>query len=308
MRLGLTWVGVLLLLPSLLSPQAREATYLTFVARQSNDIYVRDLRRDEVLLEIDGERVEVRYLGFQDVDCATAILIENSPRTAQYAVSSPHRGQINTVDRVRFGLMEGILGQWTTLGPVLLAEFREEFTVLQDFTEIEDNLVLALNRMKPKVAFIDFDQIQIGRMLGRAVDLLRERPERRKVLVLFTTTIDRETINNLDEYRAMFRYAGIDLYIVSFAPRFTSGTLYSAEEKSNFPSLSKLVGETSGKLYLSGEHVFVSEFMEDLAARLTNTYTIGFYVQPREEPTEHSVKVEVERPKIRVSSRETLVF
>ena len=67
----------------------RQARFLNFSVKHKNGIYVRDLKREEVKLYLDEEPVEIRYFGYQNVDTAFAILIENSPRTARYNVSRP---------------------------------------------------------------------------------------------------------------------------------------------------------------------------------------------------------------------------
>ena len=60
-------------------------------------------------------------------------------------------------------------------------------------------------------------------MLGRGVDLLKDRSERRKILVLFTAVVDRESYKNLEEYRQLLRHENVDVYVVSFARRFPTG-------------------------------------------------------------------------------------
>ena len=76
----------------------RQGIYLTFSARDQNRIYYRDLKEEEVALYLDEQPVEIRYFGSRKVSTAFAFIIENSPRTAQFARSMPQRGQNNIVD------------------------------------------------------------------------------------------------------------------------------------------------------------------------------------------------------------------
>jgi hypothetical protein len=287
---------------------SKKAQYLHFSAKHRNGVFLRDLKADEILLSIDGNPVEIRYFAKESPDTSFVILMENSPRTAQYAVSLPQHGQVNTIDRVRHSLMDGILEQFAVRGAVMLSEFYKEFTVLQDFTGQDYLLTLATQRMKPNVAFVDREDIPVGRMIGRAVDVLKARSEKRKVLLVFTTYMDRQTLQDLNEYQDLLRFSDIDLFIVSFASKNTSGTSYSGVQKGSSIAFKRLVGETGGEFYLSGDHVYLYEFMEDLTSRLLNAYTIGFYVHPGEEPVPHSVDISFARDKYRVSHKKQLVF
>ncbi len=296
-------------LTTALEAESRQPRFLTFSAKDRNGIFLRDLKAAEVTLRIGNKPVEVRYFGYRDVDTALAFLIENSPRTAQYNVSMPQFGRINIVDQVRYTLSGGYLQNIVENGAAMIAEFHRELTVLQDFTSDEYLLSAALDKMKPNVASLDKENIPIGRMIGRGVDMLRARPEKRKALVLFTTVVDRDSINHLDEYEEMLRFFDVDLYVVSFARgRNASGFGSTHAEKINSLFFRRLTEETSGKLYLTGEYVFLDEFMDDLRTRLANSYTLGFYVDPVEERTEHEVELTIDRPKCEANYRKKLVF
>ncbi len=290
-----------------LSGESRTARFLTFSAKDRNGIFLRDLKPQEVTLTVGKQPVEVRYFGYRDVDTAYAFLIENSPRTAKYNVSMPQFGQINPVDQVRYSLSGDYLQSLVEGGAALVAEFYKELTILQDFTGDEYLLSNALNRMTPNAAGFDKENIPVGRMIGRGVDLLRERPEKRKVLVLFTTIVDRESLGHMDEYQAMLRLYDIEFFAVSFASR-PGGPGRSHPEQANAFFFKRLTDETAGRFYLTGEYVFLSEFMDDLLSRLQHSYTLGFYVEPGEQRTEHEIDIKIDRPKCDVSVRRKLVF
>ncbi len=287
---------------------SRQARYLNFSAVNKHGIFLRDLDPSEVKLLIDQRLVEIRFLGSQNVSTATVFLIENSPRTAQYNVSMPHLGRINTIDRVRFHLMDGFIESMVKVGPVLIAEFYRELELLHDFTDRDYSLVEALRRLKPKVAYLDKENIPVARSIGWGADLLRNRPEKRKLLVLFTTVVDRESLANLDEYREMLRDLDLDLYVVSFASRASGGIGYTHTERANRFFFKELTDETSGRFYLSGEYAYNYEFLEDLRARLTNLYTIGFYVQPSPKPETHKIRLEIDRPGCDITHRKVLIY
>lgn len=289
--------------------EPRQPRFLTFSAKDGNGIFLRDLKSGEVKLRIGKKPVEVRYFGYRDVDTALAFLIENSPRTAQYNVSMPRHGRVNIVDQVRYSLGGGYLQTVVESGTVMLAEFHRDLKVIQDFTGDEYLLSNALNRMKPNVASLDKENIPIGRMIGRGVDMLRARPEKRKALVLFTTTVDHESIKHLHEYEEMLRLFDVDLYVVSFASGRSGSTFGRTHaEQVNAFFFRRLTEETSGKLYLTGEYVFLDEFMDDLRTRLENSYTVGFYVDADQERSEHEVELTINRPKCEANYRKKLVF
>ena len=307
------WLSLIPLVPLLAGitfpPEAsdRQARFLNFSVKQKSGIYVRDLKQEEVKLHLDQEPVEIRYFGYQNVDTAFAIIVENSPRTARYNVSRPHYGEVNIIDIVRYYLVDEIIPAVAELGEVWIGQFYQELETVHDFTDQDWELIQSIHDMKPRPRGLDLENIPVGRFLGRGVDILRTRSEKRKVLMLVTATADRESLKNLDEYRDMLRITDIDLYVVSFGPRVTSPGS-SSPARFNPYYFRQLVSETGGKFYLSGEYVFPSEFMNDLITTLSNSYTIGFYVHPGSPPSTRSVQLEVAREKIKIQHRKTLVF
>ncbi len=313
--LGSRFFSPILVTVALIGPAVAEALagggeprYLNFTAKDRHGIYLRNLEREEVSLWLDGEPIEVGYLGYRNVDTAFCLLIENSHRTAQFKESLPQWGQVNLIDRVRNSLTDGFLMTIVETGSVMLAEIGLDRRVLQDFSRNDDELSYALRLMKPHPSSTERRDIQLGRHLSWALDVMRERREKRKIIVLFTTTVDRESLPNLNEYKDMFRLSDAELYVVSFALARPTGSQYSAEEKLNRHFFKQLAESTAGKLYLSGEHVFVEEFMNDLVTRLANSYTAGFYVDPEEERRERKVRLFVRDKKVKVTHRKTITF
>jgi hypothetical protein len=288
--------------------QAREVRFLTFSAVNRYGIFLRDLEQNEVQLKLDGKKVDVGYLSSGGTDTAVAIFLENSPRTAENSVSIPQYGQINLIDRVRYELLDDFFPPLCRIGHVMLAEFFEQIHILRDFTDDESYLLDALNKLQPHANGVVLDQIRVGRVIGRGVDILKARPERRKVLFLVTRTVDRESARNLEEYELMLRNTGVDVFVLSLAPRFMSGPGRSFGERVNTYFFENLVKETAGRAYLAGEYKFIEDAFTDLKGRLLNTYTIGFYVEPGPKVKDHEVEIRVSREKCRVTCRKYLVY
>ena len=307
-RFSLTAAMTALLLGSVVLGAQRQSIYLTFSARDQNRIYFRDLKKEEVALYLDEQPVEIRYFGYRKVSTACAFIIENSPRTAQFPRSMSRWGQNNIVDGVIYGLMDGVFPPLVEMGPVLLAEFYEEFAIVQNFTEDDYMLEDALVRMQPNWSGLNKENIPVARMLGRGVDLLKDRNERRKILVLFTAVVDRESYKNLEEYRLLLRDENIEIYVVSFARRFASGIGITFEQRMNTYYFRNLVQETSGHFYISEELAYLDDVLVDLKARLANSYTLGFYVESGDEPSEHKVEIKILRGKSDITHRPILIY
>jgi hypothetical protein len=303
------WVGLLATPPTdLIAQSGQEARYLTFVAHDRNGIYLRQLKLDDVTLFLNEEPVPVAYLGSENVETAYAFVIENSPRTAPHPVSNPRWGMVNIVDQIRYHMVGGFFRPLVKRGPVMVSQFYKELEVLQDFTTDDFQLEDVVYRMEPNFARVDRENIPVARALARGVDMLRQRKEKRKALILFTTTVDRDSYQSRDEFAEMLKTTDVELYIVSFAPRFPTGSGLTFEEKMNRFYFLHLTKETSGKLYLSGEYAYIPTFMDDLKTRLSHGHTIGFYVRPGTEPEEHKVRIRVRDDKVKVTHRETLVY
>ncbi len=307
-RSGLTLLAALLQFGSPAWANPSEVEYLSFSARDKNEIYVRDLEIGEVELLIDQKPVPIRQLGYKNTPTAFLFLMENSPRTALYPVSVPQLGQINTIDHLRYQLVSGFFWPLLEVGPVMLVHFYQDFEILQDFTEQVYQLEDSLLRMEPNFMGLDRENIPVARMIGRSMDRLLQRPERRKILVLFTATVDRESYKSLEEYRQLLRMSDVELYVVTFAARFPSTTGAGFEQTMNGYYFQNLVKETSGKLYFTEQLSYLEDSLLDLRSRLTNSYTIGFNVEPASEPTEHEVQITIDRDKSEVNHRKVLIY
>jgi hypothetical protein len=286
----------------------QEAHFVHFTAKDQNEVYLRDLRIDEVRLWLDELPVELAYLGYRNVDTAFVFLIENSPRTAPHAVSLPRRGQVNAVDQLRYALGDDFLRPLVQQGPVLLAEFYQEIEILQDFTQDDYSLEIGLLKLKPNSLVADTENIAVGRSLARAVDWMGSRTERRRIVVLVTASVDRDSYKHLEEYQQMLSRSGVELYVVSFAPKAPSGGSFSFNEKMNRYFFNNLTRATSGKTYISGDYVYLSTLLLDLKARLSNHYTVGFYVEPEPEVKEHALEIKVRRDRVKVFHRRNLLY
>ncbi len=286
----------------------REAVFFSFSAKDRHDIFVRNLKRGEVTVLVDGEPAEVRFFAYQDVRTAVALVLENSPRTAKYRKSHPQFGRVNLLDRIRFRLLDDFLEPLVGTSKVLVADFYKDLEIREHFTDDLYALRAALDAMEPNVAFVDKERIPVGRMLARSVRLLAERPERRKVLVFFTTTIDTESVADLEEYQEMLRYSDVDVFVVSFAHRNVGGAGYSHAERVNRFYFRKLTEETSGELFLAGEYVFLDELMNQLRGRLEHVYTVGFYARPERHPTARQLEVQLARERCDVRHRRTIYY
>jgi len=288
---------------------SRQPRFITFAAKEKSGIYLRNLKLSEVSLLVDNQPVKVSYLGYKNVETAISFIMENSPRTAPHSVSMPQWGKINPIDQIRYQLVSDYFDQLVKNGTVMIAEFSKETKLLQDFTNDEFQLEDAVNRMTPNSLELMPENIEVGRAFAFGLERLRKRPEKRKVLVLVTTTVDHESYKNMEEYQETLRRNDVDLYVVSFAPRFVAGSGTTFEEKMNRFFFLNLVEETSGKLYLSGEYAFITEFTGDLKTRLENSYTLGFYPpEAGTEPSDHAIKIVARNDKISVTHRKKMTW
>jgi hypothetical protein len=300
-------VGVLSVLTAALAFGSPDQTahFLNFTVKDRRGIYIRDLKPDEVTLRLNGQPVDVRYLGGRDVQTATAVILENSPRTASQPVSIPQWGQINPIDRIRYLLLDDFFPQLTASGEVMLAQFFREFEVIHAFTGDDSVPVMAIQEMQLNFTGVVLDNIHVGRALARGVDLLKRVPARRKLLILFTAAIDRDGYQNLEEYQELLRQSDAELYTISFAPRFASSAAFSFEEKMTGHYFRILAGETGGRAYLVSEYTYLDELFTDLKGRIANTYTAGFY--PPGGAEEFEVEIQISREKCQIAHRKRLV-
>lgn len=289
-------------------PAFAEPRFFTLTIQERSGIYVRNLTAEELEIRLDGRPVPVGFLGREGVDAAFVVVLENSPRTAQYLRSMPQWGRINIVDQVRWGLQESLIDALTAAGAVWLGQFFEELETLQDFTSAPEPLIHALYQLEPRSSGIVFNNIPVGRILAHALDLLRLRPEKRKALLCFFRTVDAETYRRREEYAEMFRQSDVDLYLVAFAPRFLAGRSGSVEERMTGAFCRSLAEETGGHAWVAEEFRYVDELFTEIQGRMTAAYTVGIRVTAEDPPREHRLEVRVRRKGCRVFHRPVLTY
>ncbi|GAB4232298.1 MAG: hypothetical protein Kow00109_04670 [Acidobacteriota bacterium] len=289
-------------------PALAEPCFFTLTLQERNGIYVRDLEPAELEVRLDGRPVPVGYLGRQDVEAAFVVVLENSPRTAQYLRSMPQWGRVNIVDQIRWGLQQSLLDALTASGPVWLGQFFEELETLQDFTSAPEPLIHALYELEPRPSGIVFNNIPVGRILAHALDLLRSRTEKRKGLLFIFRTVDADTYQHREEYAQMFRQSDVDLYLVAFAPRFLAGRSGTPEERMTGAFCRSLARETGGHAWVAEEFRYIDELFTEIQGRMTAAYTVGLRVDPEEPPREHRLEVKVRRKGCRVFHRPVLIY
>jgi VWFA-related protein len=172
------------------------------VVQDGRGDFVYDLRRDEVSVYDNGVPQQIATFELASEPISLVIVVDTSQRVAPL------------LDRVRkSGILftSYILGQF---GEAALVTFADDVSLRQDFTSDHDKVIQAVSDIKPGGS-----DAHLADALTRAVDMLLERPEgRRRVIVAITEPDDRGSRAPIGIPLRHAQLAEISVYTLGLSP------------------------------------------------------------------------------------------
>lgn len=172
---------------------------VSVAALDSRGQFVFDLEAKEFEVTDNGVRQKIFDLDLSPQPVSLVVLVDTSSRVAPL------------LDRVRgSGILftEVVMGQ-TGEGAVIT--FDSGVHLLQNFTSDGDKIITAIKKIQP-----GDDGARLADALGRAVEMLRTRENRRRVVMAMTEPDDRGSLIQLGEPLRQAQLANVSIYTIGF--------------------------------------------------------------------------------------------
>jgi VWFA-related protein len=263
------------------SSDVREVSLLATVRDASTGAIVRDLNKDDFVLEEDGRPQTIRYFSQEsDLPLVLTFLVDTS-QSMRPMFAEERAGSLRFLDRV--------IREDKDVAAVV--HFDVRVGTLQDFTSSREKLAVALNRLKIP------PRLQVGTLLYRGIrdsseDLMRKR-EGRKAFILLSdgkdvaarrrgkkNAMQRTTISTAIEYA---QRADTLIYSILYNRRMmggkeTGGTnIHIGPDPNRGPGvMERLARETGGGYFAVTPEVSLDRIFDQIEEELRHQYSIGY--------------------------------
>ncbi len=237
-----------------------------------NGLFIETLDRTEVEVLENGVSRKLEYMARDEIPVAYAILFEYpmlSESADEIRIDPRYLSNQTRARDVAYELIDKLLGRQT----IMIASYDRQLLVAQDFVSDGFTAKNAVQQLRgPRHA----GESYLYGALFSAVRMLNERPEKRRVLIVFLETIDADTAGKVKPLKNLFAATNIELFIVNFSSQLASDRRGSILPSLCFATAHDLTSVTSGETFKASDY---SGHADDLVRRMINQlrtlYTFG---------------------------------
>ncbi|HEV8131326.1 MAG TPA: hypothetical protein VGQ81_08735 [Acidobacteriota bacterium] len=281
--------------------------YVNFQVRDSTGLYLPKVSLEDVKIFVDGAEKKPAYIFGQDLPMAIAIFFDVGPQMAPDEIRIDPL-YLTRLQRARAVTLEMLDRLKTDYAMALYSYFYEPVRLV-DFTNDAQSLENALRKLQPAVKHPVVTQPDAKTLvaLEQGIEVLKNRDEKRKILMLFTYVMDPDSSKTLDMMARRLSRRNIALYVVSFGPRTASGPGFSTQERMNSFWFKKLIDGDDGGFYLTDLYrEDLRELAFEIASRWNAMQTLAF--EGPEVLAGKSLRIEMNRPHSKALSRSRVPF
>lgn len=274
--------------------------FVTASLIDKNSLFIEDLSPDEIQILEDGQSRKVELMAKDQLPVAYGLLFDRSlfGESWEHDRMTNPRGPTSARD-IAYELIDKYLGRQA----IWVGVYDKQLEVALDFTIDGFPAKNAIQRLhgpaRPTETFL------YGALFS-AVQKLNERPERRRVLIVFLDIVDTDTAGKIKPLKNLFASSNVELSIVSFASKL-AGSRPGLPPQLSQAVLQELARETAGEALFGADY---REHLDDISRRLYNRirtfYTFGFASESQAgKPSQLTIKCT--RPGSRVKHHPALV-
>src|SRR2546428_1797752 len=241
------WVASALLY---LAPLHAATYYVNFQVRDSTGLYLPKVDLEEIKIFVDGAEQKPEHIFGLDLPAAVAVFYDVGPQMApEDVILNPlYRTPLQRSQAVTMEILDRLKTDYS----MTLYSYYDEPVRLIDFTGDTAFLENALRKLQPgKRGEITQRDARASVALDRGIEVLKNRDEKRKILVLFTYVMDMATSQALESIARRLERHNIQLYVISFGPRSATGPGFTPQERLNSYWFRKLTDSPGGAFYLT---------------------------------------------------------
>jgi hypothetical protein len=276
---NLVLVVLLMLLSARLCPsvlarfQSEIPVFVTASFTDKNGLFIENLAAEEIQIFENDQPRKLEFLARDEIPAAYGLLFDKAivPEFMDQERAIP--GSLSTATSAKslaYGLIDKFLGRQILWVGAYDRELQVVLNFNSDAYQAKDAIQRIGGSRKIQDAFL------YGAFLP-ALQALKLRQERRRVLILFIDAVDHDTANSkIRPMRNLISSSNVELFAVSFASRMGSG-VGRLPALGSEATLKDLSGLTAGNFYALTQY---RDHLEDLVRSMFNhirtLYTLGF--------------------------------
>ncbi len=253
----------------------KSQVFITASLVDKRGLFIEDLEKQEIRILEDNQPRDVEFMARDEVPTVYGILFDNALLQYEENQGWARRQEISgtgSSKNLAYQLIDKYLGRQTGW----VGTYGQELQVVLDFNEDGFRAKDAIQRMSfQRSAGESF----LYPALYSSIMRMRERNEKRRVLLLFTNFLDSETAGKIKPLKNLLASSNIELFAISYGSRLAApgAGLNPAMSQAG---LKELAGVTAGDTFLAVDY---RDHPEDIAQRIYNQlrtfYTFGFESQ-----------------------------
>ena len=296
------WAQVGLAAVALASPGAAEGerpAYFTASFTDRNALFIENLAREEVRILENGSARKLELMARDEIPVVYGILFDLAIVPDAAEVERGRRGPgLASARDIAYELIDKYLGRQACWVGAYDRELRVALEPTTDGFQAKDAIQRLSGSRRPAETYL------YGALVS-AVQRMSDRPEKRRVLLVFLDSVDLETAGKAKPLKNLLSSSNVELFVVSFAARLTTrGATVQFPMAQGF--LRDLAGVTAGEAFFASDY---REHLNDISRRVYNQvrtfYTFGFLsTSSPERPAR--LAIECVRPGAKVRHHPTL--
>jgi VWFA-related protein len=294
--LALIW-----LLPDISGHAQTREVFVTATFEDKRQLLIEDLQRQEIeILENDKPR-QIEFMARDEVPTVYGILFDRSilpEKEENYRGGNiPPQPGGGTAKSLAYEMIDKYLGRQT----LWVGSYERELRVALDYSTDGFRAKDAIQRLTGRAS----DEPFLYSALISSVMKMKDRHEKRRVLIVFMSVVDSDTAGKLKPLKNLLTASNVEVFLVSFAPVAAFGRV-SPMPVINQASVRELAQSTAGEAFFAADF---REHPDDVSRRILNVlrtfYTFGFESEsPSDKPGRLTVRCL--RPGAKVRSHSTI--
>lgn len=254
---------------------------LNLTVTDARSAYVGGLRQEDFSIFEDGMPQTIAFFGSEETPFAAAILIDVS-------------GSMQQMIRIACAAARNFAQKMRGDDVFAVYVFADRVARVQDFGTYPE-LDEIVWHIQPEGYTALYDGVY------QAVQDLRQRPERRRAILVLSDGADTRSRHSLTEAMKVAAEASVTIYTVNLMdPRYAR----RAEALQAMGALRAMAEKTGGRYIADPGGTRMYEAFDEIVEELRHQYTIGYYPTPEKTDGKwHKISVKVSRPGVRVRTR-----
>ena len=244
--------------------------FVTASLTDRRGLFIEDLDRQEIQILEGGQPRRVEFIAREEVPTVYGILFDHDlvqEESNQHWGSRLDVSNTNAAKNFAYQLIDKYVGRQT----VWVGLYDRELQVTLDFSTDGFRSKEAIQHMS---AGRTTRETFLYSALYSSVMRMKDRNEKRRVLLLFLNLVDSETASKLKPLRNLLSSSNVELFIVTFASQLGSGQGLSSMSRS---ALNELAQATAGEMFLAGDYRdHPDDITQHIYNQLRTFYTFGF--------------------------------